>query len=388
MTDPTREPFDRAQDAAAVMTETVISSGDSSPPGPIAAGAGGGALKSQRELPAWVRTFLALLGTVAAMAVMVLALGASPVDVAKAIYIGSVGNPFNISQTIITTGILIATALAAAIPFSARLWNVGGEGQMTIGAIAAAVFGLILPGSWPSWALIPVVILVSMLAGALYAAIPGYLKARFDASEIVTTLMLNFVAFNAAAWIIFEVFPEGFVQRTESIQVAAELPRPWEGWLVDIGIFIAIAAAFVAWFIVRKTRLGFSIRAIGANARTARLAGIRPQKVTVQAFLLAGAFAGLAGALIVQGRDHSLLQDFSANFGFVGIGVALVARLHPLWAIGAAAAFAILRVGSNSLQAGAGLSPAVGEMVIATFVILLMVAKVIRFKYPEGSDAH
>jgi simple sugar transport system permease protein len=371
------------------MTESLISPSDPSAPSPNASAPPIiDRLSAPRELPAWLRTLLALLGTLVAMALMVLLLGANPLQVAKAIYTGSIGNPFNVSQTIITTGILIATALAAAIPFSARLWNVGGEGQMTIGAIAAAVLGLVLPGSWPRWLLIPVVIVASMLAGASYAAIPGYLKARFDASEIVTTLMLNFVAFNAAAWVIFEVFPEGFVQRTESIQPAAELPRPWEGWFVDIGIFIAVAAAFVAWFIVGKTRLGFSIRAIGANARTARLAGIRPQQVTVQAFLLAGAFAGLAGALIVQGRDHSLLQDFSANFGFVGIGVALVARLHPLWAIGTAAGFAILRVGSNSLQAGAGLSPAVGEMVIATFVILLMVAKVIRFKYPEGSDAH
>lgn len=368
---------------------SVVSSTGPSSSGPTIPGVPDvGDIKVRRELPAWIRTLLALVGTFVAMAVLVRALGASPVDVAKAIFTGSVGNPFNISQTIITTGILLATALAAAIPFSARLWNVGGEGQMTVGAIAAAVAGLVLPEAWPGWLLVPVVIVASMFAGALYGAIPGYLKARFDASEIVTTLMLNFVAFNAAAWVIFEVFPEGFVQRTESIHPAAELPRPWEGWFVDIGIFIAIAAALFAWFIIRKTRLGFSIRAIGANARTARLAGILPARVTVQAFSLAGAFGGLAGALIVQGRDHSLLQDFSANFGFVGIGVALVARLNPLWAVGSAAAFAILRVGSNSLQAGAGLSPAVGEMMIATFVILLMVVKVIKFRYPEGSDAH
>lgn len=301
------------------------SSGPTVPPVPDV-----GNLKVRREPPAWIKTLLALVGTLVAMAVLVRVLGANPLDVARAIYTGSVGNPFNISQTIITTGILLSTALAAAIPFTARLWNVGGEGQMTIGAIAAAVSGLVLPENWPSWLLIPVVIVASMLAGAFYGAIPGYLKARFDASEIVTTLMLNFVAFNAAAWVIFEVFPEGFVQRTESIHPTAELPRPWEGWFVDIGIFIAIAAALIAWFIIRKTRLGFAIRAIGANARTARLAGILPARITVQAFSLAGAFAGLAGALIVQGRDHSLLQDFSANFGFVGIGVALVARLNPL----------------------------------------------------------
>jgi simple sugar transport system permease protein len=344
-------------------------------------------LGRRKDLPTWVRTLGALLGTLVATALLVLALGADPRSVARSIYLGSLGNPFNISQTVITTGILIATALAAAVPFSARLWNVGGEGQMTVGAITAAVLGLVLPGSWPSWLLVPVVILASMGAGALYGAVPGWLKARFDASEIVTTLMLNFVAINAAAWVIFEVFPEGFVQRTESIQQAAELPRPFPGWLVDIGVLLAVVAAVLAWFVMRKTRLGFSIRAIGANARTARLAGIGTGRITIQAFLLAGAFAGLAGALIVQGRDHSLLQDFSANFGFIGIGVALMARLHPLWIVGSAAAFSVLRVGSNSLQAGAGLAPAVGDMVIATFVIFLMVAGVIRFKYPEGSDA-
>jgi simple sugar transport system permease protein len=321
------------------------------------------------------------------MSVLVWALGANPVEVFEAIVIGALGNPFNIGQTVVTTGILILTALAAAIPFSARLWNVGGEGQMTVGATAAAVLGIVLPVSWSSWLLVPVVMMGSMAAGALYGAVPGWLKARFDASEIVTSLMLNFVAASLAAWVIFDVYPEGFVQRTEAIHVNAELPRPIEGSLVDIGIIVAVVTAVIAWFVMKHTRLGFSIRAIGANNPASRLSGIRTERVTVQTFLMAGVFAGLAGSLIVQGRDHSLLQDFSANLGFLGIGVALVARLHPLWIIASAGFFAVLRVGSNSLQAGAGLSPVVGEIVIATFVLLLMVTKVIKFRYPESADA-
>lgn len=345
------------------------------------------AAADKMETPAWVRTLLSLAGTLAAMSVLVWVLGANPLEVVEAIVIGALGNPFNIGQTVVITGILILTALAAAIPFSARLWNVGGEGQMTVGAVAAAVLGIVLPGTWSPWLLVPVVMMGSMAAGALYGAVPGWLKARFDASEIVTSLMLNFVAASLAAWVIFEVYPEGFVQRTEAIHVNAELPRPIEGSLVDIGIIIAVATAVIAWFVMRHTRLGFSIRAIGANNPASRLSGIRTERVTVQTFLMAGAFAGLAGSLIVQGRDHSLLQDFSANLGFLGIGVALVARLHPLWIIASATFFAVLRVGSNSLQAGAGLSPVVGEIVIATFVILLMVTKVIKFRYPESVDA-
>ena len=340
------------------------------------------------ETPVWLRTLLALAGTLAAMSVLVWAMGANPLEVARAIVVGALGNPFNIGQTVVITGILILTALAAAIPFTARLWNVGGEGQMTVGAIAAGVLGIVLPGTWSRWLLVPAVLIGSMVAGALYGAIPGWLKARFDASEIVTSLMLNFVAASMAAWVIFEVYPEGFVQRTKPIHVNSELPRPIDGSLIDIGIIIAVASAVIAWFVMRHTRLGFSIRAIGANNPASRLSGIRTDRVTVLTFLMAGAFAGLAGALIVQGRDHSLSQDFSANLGFLGIGVALVARLHPLWIIGSAAFFAILRVGSNSLQAGAGLSPVVGEIVIATFVILLMVTKVIKFRYPESVDVH
>jgi simple sugar transport system permease protein len=339
------------------------------------------------ETPAWGRTLLSLAGTLVAMTALVWLLGANPLEVVEAIVFGALGNPFNIGQTVVITGILTLTALAAAVPFSARLWNVGGEGQMTVGAIAAAVLGIVLPGTWSPWLLIPVVMMGSLVAGALYGAVPGWLKARFDASEIVTSLMLNFVAASLAAWVIFDVYPEGFVQRTEAIHVNAELPRPIEGSLVDVGIIIAVATAVIAWFVMKHTRFGFSIRAIGANNPASRLSGIRTDRVTVQTFLMAGAFAGLAGSLVVQGRDHSLLQDFSANLGFLGIGVALVARLHPLWVIASAAFFAILRVGSNSLQAGAGLSPVVGEIVIATFVILLMVTKVIKFRYPENVDA-
>ena len=339
------------------------------------------------ETPAWGRTLLSLAGTLVAMTALVWLLGANPLEVVEAIVFGALGNPFNIGQTVVITGILTLTALAAAIPFSARLWNVGGEGQMTVGAIAAAVLGIVLPGTWSPWLLIPVVMMGSLVAGALYGAVPGWLKARFDASEIVTSLMLNFVAASLAAWVIFDVYPEGFVQRTEAIHINAELPRPIEGSLVDVGIIIAVATAVIAWFVMKHTRFGFSIRAIGANNPASRLSGIRTDRVTVQTFLMAGAIAGLAGSLVVQGRDHSLLQDFSANLGFVGIGVALVARLHPMWVIASAAFFAILRVGSNSLQAGAGLSPVVGEIVIATFVILLMVTKVIKFRYPENVDA-
>ena len=259
------------------------------------------AAADKAEAPAWIRTLLSLAGTLAAMSLLVWLLGANPAEVVEAIVLGALGNPFNIGQTVVITGILIMTALAAAIPFTARLWNVGGEGQMTVGAVAAAVLGIVLPGTWSPWLLVPLIMLGSVVAGALYGAIPGWLKARFDASEIVTSLMLNFVAASLAAWVIFDVYPEGFVQRTEAIHANAELPRPIEGSLVDIGILIALITAVIAWFVMRHTNFGFSVRAIGANDSASRLAGIRTDRVTVRTFLLAGASPGW--------RDHSSSRD-------------------------------------------------------------------------------
>lgn len=340
----------------------------------------------RRPLPGWARTLIALVATVVAISILVALLGANPAEVWRAILDGSLGSSFNISQTVIVMSVLILTGLAAAIPFSARLWNIGGEGQMTAGAIVAAVLGVALPESLPHWVLAPFVVLCAIIGGALWGLIPGYLKARFDASEVVTSLMLNFVAAFFAIWVISDLIPQGFVQRTESVADNATLPRIWE--LVDVGVFLALAAAVIAWLMLAYTRLGFSIRAIGANARASKLAGIRTFRVTTVTFLVAGAFAGLAGALIVLGRDGSLLLNFSANFGFIGIGVALVARLRPLLIIPAAFFFAVLRVGSNSLQAATGLAPSAGEIIVALFVLLLIAAGVIRFLYPESPDAH
>ena len=339
-----------------------------------------------QALSSWTRTVLAFVATLVIVSVFVALLGANPVEVFDAIIRGSLGKSFNISQTVIVTSILILTGLAAAIPFSARLWNIGGEGQMTAGAVAAVTLGIVLPEDLPRL-LFPLIALAgAAIAGALWGFIPGYLKARFDASEVVTSLMLNFVAAFIAVWVISDIFPQGFVQKTESVADNATLPRIWE--LVDVGVFIALGGAAVAWVFVAYTRLGFSIRAIGANARASRLAGILTSRVTILTFLAAGAFAGLAGALIVLGRDHSLQQNFSANFGFIGIGVALIARLKPLAIIPAALFFAILRVGSSSLQASAGLASSVGEIIVALLVLLLIVTGVIKFRYPESPDAH
>lgn len=342
------------------------------------------AVSSPRGLvnaPAWLRTVVALVGALLALALVVLLLGASPVATLRAILTGALGTTFNLGQTVTIASMLTLTGLAALVPFSARLWNVGAEGQMFAGALGAAAAGIMLPEGLAPIVFVPVAIVVAAACGALWGAIPGVLKARFDASEIVVSLMLNFVAIGLATLAITEVWPQGFAPQTEYVADNATLLRFLPGTLVDTGVFVALIAAAVAWVVMNRTAVGFSITAIGANDRAAKLAGIRTARVTVTTFVIGGAFAGLAGAVAVLGIHHSLVSGFSANFGFLGVAVALLARLNAAWVVPSALLLAIARVGSNGLQAATGLSPSIGEVLVAVLIVLLMVTGVIRFRY-------
>lgn len=333
------------------------------------------------------RTAIALAAGLAAMAVLILALGKNPIQAAGAVLDGSLGNSFGVGQTVQTWTILILTGLASAVPFSARLWNIGGQGQMYMGAVAAAGLGITLPAGWHGAVLVPGILAASAVAGALWGWLPAWMRNRHGASEIVTSLMLNFVAVLGAAYVIRELWPHRFALQTQSISDNARLPVVVDSVRVDISIGLAVASAVGLWILMKRTRLGFAIRALGANRGTALLSGVTESSVASAAFILGGASAGLAGGVFVLGIHGALLNGFSAGLAFLGIAVALTARLSPLNVIPVGALFAVLRVGSNNLQAGAGLSPATGDVLIAVFVIMLMVVGVIRFSYGEVADA-
>lgn len=332
------------------------------------------------------RTLAALAAGLAVMAAVVGALGKNPLRAAAAVVDGSLGNSFGIGQTVQIWTILILAGLASAIPFSARLWNIGGQGQMYSGAIAAAALGITLPPSWPGAVVVPLILAASTAAGASWGWLPAWIRNRYGASEIVTTLMLNFVAVLGAAYVIRDAWPDRFAQQTEAVADNARLPVLIGSVRADISIVLAVAAALGLWVLMTRTRLGFAVRALGANRGAALLSGASESAVASAAFALGGAAAGLGGGVFVLGIHGALLNGFSAGLAFLGIAVALAAGLNPLRVIPVAGLFAILRVGSNNLQAGADLSPATGDVLIAVFVIMLMVVGVIRFSYGELVD--
>lgn len=332
-----------------------------------------------------ITTLLTLAGTIAIIVVVFAALGANPGTGLKSIIKGSLGNEFNFGQTVMIATMLMLTGLAAAIPFSARLWNIGGEGQLYMGAFAAVAVALVMPADTPSVLMVILCLAAGLAGGGAAGLVPGALKATINANEMIVSLMMNFVCILAATYAITKVWPEGVSSATRDVPPSAILPDIWGGTLVTLGAPIAVVAVGAAWFVMARMKLGFEIRAIGLNAQAARMSGVALTRGAVMAFLLGGAFAGLAGAINVIGVNGALISQFSRNFGYLGIAVALVARLDPRWIIPSAVFFSILRVGTNSLPATTGLDPGIGEMLVATFVVLLLATRVIRLRYAEAA---
>ncbi|MGD9695139.1 MAG: ABC transporter permease [Thermoleophilia bacterium] len=343
---------------------------------------GGRAAESRETLAS---ASIAVLGTLVLVGVVIAALGANPFDAYWSIVEGAFGSSDRIGNTLRVAVPLALCGVAAAIPFTARLWNVGAEGQMHVGAFAAIALALTLPSGLPAAVMVPLVVLGAVLAGAVWAGLAGLLKAVAGANEVIVTLMLNFVGILLATYAITGLWPQGVAAQTERVPGSAELPVIWSSAGVNLGLVLAVVAVAVAWVVMRRTRSGFEIRAIGLNPAAARMNGMRVARVTVVTFVLAGLFAGLAGSIQVIGDNRALVTGFSANYGYIGIAVALVARLNPAWILPSAVLFAALQVGSQTLPAATGISTAVGQIVIATFIIALLATRVIRLRYAEGA---
>ena len=336
---------------------------------------------SPRLLP--IASALVALILTLALAALALALGGySPVEAFSALLRGALGSPSAIlSITFVRTVPLLLTGLAVALAFRAGVWNIGAEGQLYAGAVAAVWMGLQV-GAWPMWMAIPSVLLASAVAGAAWAAIPAVMKLRLGVGEVITTLLLNFVAIDLSAWLIHGPLQEarGVFPQSEPIAEAARLPLLVPGTRLHIGFALAIGLAVLMAVFMRTTRAGFFVRAVGASSDAARVAGRMPVvRVVAVAFLVSGALAGLAGGVEVAGVTYALYENLSPGHGYTAIAVALLAGLHPIGVIGTAILFGVLEGGASSMQRIAGV-PAAWVNGIQALVILsvLVVDRVVR----------
>jgi ABC-type uncharacterized transport system permease subunit len=327
-----------------------------------------GAEVSRRAAHALAATLLTLVLTGAVFQLV----GADPFAAFEAILNGALGNPFGVEETVMLSGILALAGLAVAIPARARLWNIGGEGQIFMGALASVYVALKVTGL-DAALLTPLAMVAGIVAGAALAAIAGWLKTSFGANEVLTTLMLNFIAILLTDYAVGHAFPNvGAGNTTPPVPAGVELPDLAASPYLNLGVFLAAVSLCIGHVLLSRTRLGLKIRAVGANAEAARNNGVNVGRVSLAAMTIGGAFAGLAGAIVVIGVSGSLARDFSPGYGFIGVAVALLARSRPLLILPAAVLFAVLTVGGSYLEPTVGLSAAAALLIQGVFVILLL----------------
>ncbi|HEX2882998.1 MAG TPA: ABC transporter permease [Candidatus Limnocylindria bacterium] len=280
-----------------------------------------------------------------------------------------------LSETIVSTTPLIFTGLSVALAFRVGLFNIGAEGQLYLGALFAIIAGFAFTGL-PWFIHAPIAVAAGFVGGALWGFVPGILKARTGAHEVIVTIMMNFIAYRTVDYAL----KTPFVQRegrsdpiSKIVEPSAELLPIIEGLRAHWGIVIAIAAAVVVWWILFRSVKGFEFRAVGLNPRAARYAGMSIAWSTVLSMMIAGGLAGLAGASVMLGGSQTLTPGFSPGYGFDGITVALVGATKPLGVVAAAFLFGALRAGATPMQAATG-TPIDIVVVIQALVIVFIAA--------------
>lgn len=266
---------------------------------------------------------------------------------------------------------LILAGLAVAVAFQAGILNIGAEGQLLIGAAVSTAVSLKLGPTLGSGA-IPAALLAGSVAGAMWAAIAAELKSRFHVLEVISTIMLNFIALYLVSFLVRGPLqePTHIFPQTSSIVSAARLPLILPTTRLHAGFIIAVIAGVLGWWMLRNTAAGFRLRLTGANPSAARIAGmIDIERTTRNAFLTSGALAGLAGAVEVLGVTFALYENISPGYGYTAIAVALLAGLNPIWVVVSGVIFGALETGGNALQRDAGI-PATLVSVIEALVIL------------------
>lgn len=307
----------------------------------------------------------------------------NPLDVCGQALGKIVTDQYNLGEILVKATPLIFTSLAFAFTYNANLFNIGAQGQFTMGAIIAVALSLGLQDSLPTWLLLLLVLLGSFAGGAAVGGLIGGAKAKFHANEFLVSMMSTYVITNFMDYLLRTSLQETKAEymQTDAISSSAYLPNIIPGTRVHLGFLIAVAAAVAAWILLNKTQLGFQIRAVGKNADASRLGGISSGKIYVISFMIAGGLAGMAGLTEINGVQHMLLRDFNASIGSYGIGIAILANGNPLGCIFASILFGFLNVMGTTMGRLPGLNiPAsIIELIEGIVMICVIISYAVRY---------
>ena len=334
-------------------------------------------LEAREDVPAWLAygtPVFTVVGALALSSVALVALSVDPVAAYGTMFVETLTNPFGLRQTATRTVPLVLTGLAVYLPLRAGLWNVGAEGQLYMGAVVGTWIGLNV--SLPMAALIPLAVLGAGVAGGLWAGIPGYLRAKWDINEIITSLLLTFVAIQVASYLVRGPMQGGLgnIPGSAQLPAAAEFP-PIPVLDVHAGFLVGLLAVAATAVLVARTRVGFEISFVGSNPLAAAQAGMSTARVYLFVFLVGGAFAGIAGFNEISGVQGRLRPAFSPDYGFTAIPVALLGRNGAVRVLLAAAFFALLFVGGSRLEVSYGVPAALVDVIQALVILCLITAE-------------
>lgn len=315
------------------------------------------------------------IASLAAFALVVAVKGASPFGVFSTMVRSSLLEPGSLDQVLLRAVPVALAALAVTVPARAGLVNVGGEGQLIVGAVAAAGIGLAIGSHVPGPVAWLVMLLAGAGAGAVWAGISALLRTRLNANEAVTTLLLNFVANDIMLYLIYQPWkdPNGTGQpQSRPLAAAAQLPHVINPQL-ELGVFIALALAVGTWLLLRRTGWGFSLRIVGGNREAARRFGFPVERLMLTSMLVGGALAGMGGMLNFAGVEFQLRPGITAGFGYVAFLASWLGRHDPLKVVAAAVLFSAVNLSGNGLQLNYGLDGSVVNVLLALIVVAPLV---------------
>jgi ABC-type uncharacterized transport system permease subunit len=356
-------------------------------------------LEPRVSAPRWLST-AATIGAVAVAlglsGIIIAFVGGDPIRSYLHILNASFGSIGVLSDTLVTATPLILTGLACALAFRMRLWNIGAEGQFLLGAwgASAVVLAGFLPAGTPAIVYLPLMALAGMLAGAIWGLIPGLLRARLGVNEIISTLMLNYVALFWLQFWVFGPWSESGFQQTKAFPREAWLPRlsdfsaavpAFSGLTVHLGLVFGLIAAGIVWLILERSRWGYEIRLIGDSPRAARYAGIDIARNIIVVFVVSGALAGLAGMSEVAGSVHRLQDRISPGYGFTAIIIAYLAKFHPGRVVIAAILFGALILAGREIQPSGVPAMIQGIILFALIVSDTLVRYRVRIERPPSA---
>lgn len=333
--------------------------------------------------------FLAIVTAVILGGIIILIVGGQPIVAYRGLLQGSLGSIKALSETSVWATPYIFAGLAVALAFKGGLFNIGAEGQLAVGAVFSSLIGYALPG-WlgfdiPTIIHLPLTIILGMLMGGVWAGIVGALKAYTGGHEVINTIMMNYIALNTTSYLLNGVMkdksPTNVIARTPLIAESARLPALFEGLRVHWGFILALLTAFLIWWLLNKTTLGFEIRTVGANPDAAKYAGVNVKRTIIITMVLSGMLAGLAGAIEVTGLNYRHELGFSIGYGFDAIAIALLGKSHPLGIVLSAFLFAAMRNGATRMQFLTQLPVDLISMLQALILLFVAADAIIRYIY-------